>query len=245
MKSDLQTRHLYESPALQEVIGPALRPGGLALTSRALAFCDLPVGSPVIDIGCGTGVTVHFLQRHYRLRAFGLDCSSGMLGQARRREPNLPLIQGIATRLPFGDCRLAGVICECVLSLLENAANAWREFYRVLRPGGYLVLADVYARVPEYAGLLKSIPVSCCLKGAQPRDDLVDRLKQGGFTLLAWEDHSEDLKHLAAQLALAGWPPQALRPTFGPCDSAPDVQNAIQRARPGYFLMVAFKRGKR
>jgi len=72
---------LYESPALQAVTGPALRPGGLELTRRSLALCDLPAGARVVDIGCGTGVTVHYLRRHCRLRAFGLDahpaCSAG------------------------------------------------------------------------------------------------------------------------------------------------------------------------
>jgi SAM-dependent methyltransferase len=242
--SDSQSPNLYESPTLQAVMGPALRPGGLELSRRALSFCDLPDDSPVVDIGCGTGVTVGFLIRDCRLKACGLERSPAMLGQARNREPDLPLIQGTANRLPFRDNCLSAVLCECVLSLVEDTAGAWYELHRVLRAGGYLVVADVYARAPEHAHLLKSVPVNCCLKGARSREDLADRLHQNGFSLLVWEDHSQDLKRLAAQLAFAGWSLQTFWQNSGACVAVQNPQTIIRRARPGYFLMVALKRGR-
>jgi arsenite methyltransferase len=234
---------LYESPALQAVTGPALRPGGLELTRRALAFCALPAGARVLDIGCGTGVTVHYLRGNCRLKACGLDRSTGMLGHARQRDPGLPLMRGEATHLPIGDHRLSAVMCECVLSLVEDTAAAWREFYRVLAPGGLLVLADVYARAPEHAGSLKSLPVTCCLKGATSRDDLLDRMQQSGFTLLVWEDHSEALKRLAAQLVFACGSLQAFWGATGVAALVNPYPAAVHRARPGYFLAVARKEG--
>jgi ubiquinone/menaquinone biosynthesis C-methylase UbiE len=242
MMTDTHSPSLYESPALQAVTGPALRPGGLELTRRALSFCDLPAGARVADIGCGTGVTVHYLRRHCRLRAFGLDRSSGMLGQARQRDPKLPLMQGEATRLPFGDRRLSAVMCECALSLVEDTDAAWCEFYRVLAPGGLLVLADVYARSPDHAGELTSLSVNCCLKGAKSRDELVSRMQRSGFTLLVWEDHSEALKRLAAKLVFACGSLQAF---WGAAACAPvkAYPPAVRRARPGYFLAVARKEG--
>lgn len=239
--TDTHAPSLYESPALRAATGPALRPGGLDLTRRALTFCDLPAGARVVDIGCGTGVTVHYLRQHCRLKAFGLDRSSGMLGQARQQDPGLPLIQGEATRLPFGDRRLSAVMCECVLSLVEDADAALREFHRVLAPGGILVLADVYARAPDHAGCLKSLPVTCCLKGAKSRDELVGRLHRSGFPLLVWEDHSEALKRLAAQLVFACGSLQALWEASGACASVNADPSAAHRAHPGYFLAAARK----
>jgi SAM-dependent methyltransferase len=241
--TDTHSPSLYESPALQAVTGPALRPGGLELTQRSLALCDLPAGARVVDIGCGTGVTVHYLRRHRRLKAFGLDRSPGMLGQARQRNPGLPLMQGEATCLPFKDRRLAAVMCECVLSLVEDTDAALREFCRVLAPGGFLVLADVYARAPEHAEGLTSLPVTCCLKGATSRDELMDRMQRSGFTLLAWEDHSGALKRLAARLVFACGSLQAFWGAAGACAPVNAYPSAIQRARPGYFLAVARKEG--
>jgi len=232
---------LYESPVLQAVTGSVLRPGGLDLTRRALAFCDLPAGARVADVGCGTGVTVHYLRRHRRLKAFGLDRSTGMLGRAGQRNPKLPLVQAEAARLPLKNGRLSAVTCECVLSLVEDAGAAWREFHRVLTPGGLLLLADVYVRSPEHTGELASIPATCCLKGATSRDDLVGRMQQSGFTLLVWEDHSEALKRLAAQLVFACGSLQALWGVTGADTTVNPLPPAVNRARPGYFLAVARK----
>jgi SAM-dependent methyltransferase len=237
--SDTPSSALYESSALHAVTGPTLRPGGLELTRRALSFCGLPAGSRAVDIGCGIGVTIRYLRRIGRLKAVGLDRSSGMLSQARRWNPVLPLIQGTATSLPFGNGRLSAVLCECVLSLVEDTDAAWREIHRVLSPGGLLVLADIYARAPDKAGGLTSLPGICCLKGAKPRDELVDRMHRFGFTLLFWEDHSEALKRLAARLVFACGSLQALWGATDECGNA--CPSAVRSARPGYFLAVARK----
>lgn len=241
--ADQRPPSLYEKPALQAVTGPALRPGGLELTRRALSFCALPAGSRVADIGCGTGATVGYLRRHARFKAVGLDRSAGMLGQARRRQPGLPLMKGEAERLPVGDHCLSAVFCECVLSLVQDMDAAWREIHRVLAPGGLLVLADIYLRTPDPAGGLASLPGTCCLKGARPRNELTERLRRFGFMLLRWEDHSEALKRLAARLAFACGSLQALWEGTEELAGGKACPSALVSVRPGYFLAVARKEG--
>jgi ubiquinone/menaquinone biosynthesis C-methylase UbiE len=241
----VQNSRLYECPGLQAVIGPALRPGGIRLTRRGLSFCDLPVGSPVVDIGCGSALTVDYLRQEHRFRACGLDLSPVMLAQARQRDVGLPLIRATATRLPFRDASLSAVICECVLSLVNDARRSLQEFCRVLAPGGYLVLTDVYVRMPEHNHLLESVSVDCCLKGAGSREAMLRRLQESEFSLLVWEDHSQELKRLAAQLAFAGWSLAAIWDHCGAGAAFQDARIAIQRARPGYFLLVAHKRDQR
>jgi arsenite methyltransferase len=104
-----------------------------------------------------------------------------MLGGARRLDPGLPLVRGRAARLPFRHRSLAAVICECVLSLVADPVAAWREWARVLAPGGFLILADLYLRAPEPAG--PRSPIRCLLPpGGRSRDELLDRmLRQHGF----------------------------------------------------------------
>jgi hypothetical protein len=66
-------------------------------------------------------------------------------------------------------------------------------------------------------------------------------MQRSGFALLAWEDHSEALKRLAAQLVFACGSLQAF---WGAADAPMNAYpSAIQRARPGYFLAVARKEG--
>lgn len=241
MKTAPRSAALYQSPWFQAVAGPTLRPGGLELTQRALSFCGLPPGARVADIGCGTGATLRYLREHGGLQAVGLDRSSGMLVRTASRPPNLPLVNGRAECLPFGDCCMAAVFCECVLSLVADPDAAWREIQRVLAPGGLFVLADIYAHGHGHPGKPASPPAAGCLEGAQPRDALVSRMHRFGFRLLVWEDHSELLKRLAARLVFACGSLEALRAlTAGhACREAP--ASAPRRIRGGYFLSVARK----
>ncbi len=233
---------LYESPVLRAAAGGLLRPGGLELTRRALSFCDFPAGARVADIGCGTGATTRYLRRCCRLEAFGLDRSPAMLGEARRLDSGLPLVRADAARLPFGDRRLSAVICECVLSLVEDCDAAWGELGRVLAPGGLLLLADLYLRAPERAAAPRS-PAAGCLKGAASREELVRRMLFSGFTLLVWEDHSAALKRLAAQLILAGVSLQAIWGSTAAGAGTNPYFASTQRARPGYFLAIGRREG--
>ena len=71
----METLHPYESAGLREVTGPTLRPGGFSLTRRAVELCNLPAGALVLDIGCGLGATVHWLEANFGLKTLGLDAS--------------------------------------------------------------------------------------------------------------------------------------------------------------------------
>ena len=71
---------LWERPDFRRAAGDAWRPGGVALTGRALDKCAasgwLPPGGLVLDLGCGAGATLRMLAgRGYR--ALGLDKNAG------------------------------------------------------------------------------------------------------------------------------------------------------------------------
>ena len=135
----------YDIPEkLRAVIGDAIRPGGLDLTERAVDFCGFSKGAGIVDIGCGFGTTLNHLRDRHGFRVCGIDMSARMLSENRRQ----PVIQAVADCLPFGAGVFDGIFCECVLSLLPLPENALREFHRVLQPGGYLVLSDIYLRNP-------------------------------------------------------------------------------------------------
>ena len=135
----------YDIPEkLRAVIGDAIRPGGLALTERAVDFCGFSKDAGIVDIGCGFGATLNHLRDRHGFRVCGIDMSARMLSENRRQ----PVIQAVADCLPFGAGVFDGIFCECVLSLLPMPENALREFHRVLQTGGYLVLSDIYLRNP-------------------------------------------------------------------------------------------------
>lgn len=93
-----------------------------------------------LDAGCGTGFQAALLSG-LGYETHGLDIAAGMLAVARRRMPKLPVVQGTIETLPYASgCFDAIVCCGSTLSFAGDAACALREFGRVLRPGGLLLL---------------------------------------------------------------------------------------------------------
>jgi len=231
----MQFSQPYESPALREAIGPALRPGGLHLTERAARYCNLAPGEQVLDVGCGTGTTAAFLEGRFGVLAVGIDFSTQLMTEARKGRPSLPLVRGDGACLPFAPGRFAAVFCECVLSLLENRQAALTEFHRVLRPGGYLVVSDLYRCAGGATNTELWPDARGCLKGMMPRENLERLLDAAGFGICLWEDQSEHLKALAAQLVWHGIRTQDL---WG-IACMPD---GGMHGWPGYALLVGCKR---
>ncbi len=227
---------LYESPALRAVTGPTIRPGGLTLTERALAYCSLPTEAAVLDVGCGNGATVAHLRHEHGLKAFGLDASGRLLGTGRNATDGLPLIRGRAEALPFADSCLAAIFCECVLSLVSAPQAALGEWRRALAPRGYLVVSDLYARNGGREVRPESGALMSCLAGVTGSRRLYERMRTAGFEVLLFEDHTPLLRRLAAQLVWAHGSMAAFwKAVGGGCgDGCLD-----QGGRSGYYLMVA------
>jgi arsenite methyltransferase len=236
-------RSLYESREMRAVTGPAIRPGGLALTERALSFCFLPAGSRVLDVGCGLGTTVELLGEEHHHAAFGVDTSHLLVQEGMERKPDLGLLQGAAEDLPFPDRCFGALFCECVLSLLHDPASALREFARVLKLGGFLILSDVYARTADEASSLRHLPVRCCIKGAIGRRQIVAMVEEAGLSGVLWEDHSASLKQLAAQLVFSFGSLNAFWAAGCSGEDPVAIQETVKRGRPGYYLLIARKRG--
>jgi len=95
-----------------------------------------------LEIGVGTGVLALPLAEA-GIPLVGLDYSSTMLAKlvdkAGGRAP-LPLLQGDATALPFGDERFGGAYARWVLHLIEDWEGALAELSRVVRPGGVVMI---------------------------------------------------------------------------------------------------------
>ena len=137
---------IYESIAAGLGANGCMRPGGLALTQKALSRCSFLPGARVLDIGCGVGGTVEYLMEHHQLRALGIDPSLTILNHGHARNAALPLIAADGKALPFSDATWDGVFAECSLSLVKDSRRMLGECFRVLRNEGWLVLSDVYLR---------------------------------------------------------------------------------------------------
>jgi len=240
--STTDVRDLFDEIAGQPFAASGIRPGGFALTRRALRVARLTPGNAVLDIGCGTGASVGYLIRQHGIRAVGIDSSSWLVAQGKAGESTLPLLRAEAGTLPFEDASFDGVLLECALSLISDSRRVLEECYRILTPRGRLIVTDLYARNADAIEGLRELWVRSCLKGALDKNQFLRECSLAGFGFACFEDHSDLLRDFAAELI---W-------TYGSLDqfwtkagaSAGDigqVRHAISEARPGYFLLVGFK----
>nr|WP_321513880.1 class I SAM-dependent methyltransferase [uncultured Pseudodesulfovibrio sp.] len=208
---------LWEKPTLRAVAGETLRPGGFAVTDRAAELIGVIPGWRVLDVGSGLGATVGRLRSRFGADALGVEHSRAQID----RSSEAHVVQARGDLLPFRNEEFNAIFCECVLSLFVEPRQGLVEFCRVLQPQGYLVLADLHA---EERGLPNG---NSCVGRAVPLSVTREQVEACGFTVRLVEDHSRQLKDLAAKLMFAGGQ------TTGACTG-----------RLGYYLMIAQKGGE-
>jgi ubiquinone/menaquinone biosynthesis C-methylase UbiE len=101
----------------------------------------------ILDVACGPGILTAALAEKAR-QVVALDVTPEMLSQARQRcakagLSNVTFKEGSATDLPFAESSFDGVVTRLSIHHFEEPRHALDEMFRVLRPGGTLVIADV------------------------------------------------------------------------------------------------------
>lgn len=108
-------------------------PGGEEHTRRMIELGKLKTHSNILDMGAGAGETVRLLNE-MGYAAHGIDI-----------EPRSELIErGDMLHTQFPDESFEGVISQCAFYVSGDVRSALREAYRLLRPGGVLMLSDVW-----------------------------------------------------------------------------------------------------
>jgi predicted TPR repeat methyltransferase len=103
-----------------------------------------PEAGSVLDVGCGTGLVGRALRaRGFTGRILGLDLSQSSLDVARQAGGYDSLERAdLQQRLAVDDDSVDAVVCVGVMTYLPEVETVWREFARVARPGGIVVVTQ-------------------------------------------------------------------------------------------------------
>lgn len=162
-------------------------------------------GERILDVAAGTGTSAAPMAKAGALVTC-LDLSEGMIAEGRRKHPDLEFIHGSAEKLPFDDHSFDAVTISFGLRNVNQPHVALDEFYRVLKPGGRVVVCEfshpplgvvqrgysAYMRVaiPGMAKLMSSNPDSYnylveSIRAWPDQQTLSMWLRTAGFTRVA------------------------------------------------------------
>lgn len=130
-------RGIEQVPSLYDAGLALLEATGLGRWRRWLAE---GAAGRVLDLGCGTGRNLPLYDG--RARPVGLDPCIETLRAARRRAPGVPLVLGVAERLPFRPGSFDTVVSGLVFCSVAEPPLAFAEVRKVLAPGGTLRMLE-------------------------------------------------------------------------------------------------------
>ncbi|PIE64880.1 MAG: hypothetical protein CSA26_05985 [Desulfobacterales bacterium] len=229
---------LYLTEPVRSMPGNWLHPGGETLTRRMLDIAAVARDAVILDAGCGEGGSLEYLLSHGFPRVLGIDQQSVLLPP---KKAAFPLVLGDVSRLPLADQCLDTILCQCVWNLTERQKTL-DEFHRTLRPGGELLLCDIYLRHRKPDGL--QWPVTSCFNNAATFDTVTGFIEKSGFVVCYQEDVSSHLQQTAAEFvfkygSLYGF----WFAVTGDHHHAKQACSLGAASRPGLFFLIAKKGG--
>ncbi len=154
-----------------------------------VALASLQPGEVVLDLGSGAGFDAFLASPRVgpQGRVIGVDMTPEMLQRARSLAErhgytNVEFRQGDIEALPVADGSVDVIISNCVINLTTDKAKAFREAYRVMKPGGRLMVSDLVLLRPLPPAVLQDLDAyAACIAGALPKEDYLDAIRQAGF----------------------------------------------------------------
>ncbi len=152
-------------------------------------YARIKEGDTVIDLGSGAGNDC-FVARALTGKSgkvIGIDMTEAMLEKANKNSKklgftNVEFRMGDIESMPVSSDEADVVISNCVLNLVPDKVAAFREIYRVLKPGGHLSVSDVVLRgsLPEEISQAAEMYAGC-VSGAIDIEEYLGIMKESGL----------------------------------------------------------------
>jgi arsenite methyltransferase len=154
-----------------------------------LAHAAVHAGDVVLDLGSGAGMDAFLAAREVGPtgRVIGVDMTAEMVERARENArrvgaENVEFRLGEIERLPVADASVDVIISNCVINLSPDKPAVFAEAFRVLKPGGRMVVSDLVLTRPLPDDVRHSVEAYVgCVAGASLKDDYLWLIGAAGF----------------------------------------------------------------
>jgi arsenite methyltransferase len=153
------------------------------------ALASLKAGETVLDLGSGGGIDCFLAAKKVGPtgRVIGVDMTPEMLDRARENArktetANVEFRLGEIENLPVADNSVDVILSNCVINLSTDKPRVFREAFRVLRPGGRMMISDLALKKPLPKAVRDSVEAYvACIAGALVKNDYLDAIREAGF----------------------------------------------------------------
>jgi ubiquinone/menaquinone biosynthesis C-methylase UbiE len=154
-----------------------------------LALASLREGETVLDLGSGAGFDCFLAARQVGKsgKVIGVDMTPEMLDKARGNAKkgeftNVEFRLGEIENLPVADNQVDMVISNCVINLSPAKERVFQEAFRVLKPGGRLMVSDIVLKKELPEEIRTSVAAyTACVAGAEIRENYLGAIREAGF----------------------------------------------------------------
>lgn len=153
------------------------------------ALASLKEGEIVLDLGSGAGFDCFLAAKEVgeRGRVIGIDMTQEMVEKARANAKkenyqNVEFRLGEIEKLPVGDDSVDVIISNCVVNLSLDKRSVFKEAFRVLKPGGRLMISDIVLTKELPQNIKTSVEAYVgCIAGAELKTNYLNQIKEAGF----------------------------------------------------------------
>jgi len=167
-----------------------------------VALTSLEEGEVVVDLGSGGGFDCFLAAKKVgqRGKVIGVDMTPEMIDKAREKArkskyTNVEFRLGEIETLPVADNTAEVVISNCVINLTPDKKKVFREAFRVLKPGGRLMISDLVLLKALPEAVKKGMNSTSCVVGAIMKDAYIETINAVGFEnvrIIQEKSYSED-----------------------------------------------------
>jgi SAM-dependent methyltransferase len=186
----------YPADVLEKLPGSVVTFG----CGNPVALASMQPGETVLDLGSGAGLDCFLAAEQVGQEGavIGVDFTQDMIDKANENAAKLGLDNvsfknGDIEALPLEDSTVDVVISNCVINLAPDKDAVFREAFRVLRPGGRLMVSDIVLTRPASETEMQDMALlTGCVSGSLPDTEYADTVRRAGFADVTVESAPQD-----------------------------------------------------